>query len=164
VLRKHTPCPRCQSYGRLDPNDSISLCRIYDCQMLAKFPFVEMSSPGFGLLTTPIRLSAKRKRNSIRPDSCCTSRTATTRVYSQIVGASDLSSPGRIAFGVIVAPHVGPLAEPSLTEEDRSGLSKTGDNVSVAWNNAADESPAACCCLHVVFRCDVILDGEGYAM
>lgn len=111
-----------------------------------------------------ISLCTERKCNGIRSHSGRATRAATAGINSQIVGASNLSSSGRIAFRVVAGAHVGSFAKGRLAQEDRCGLSETGDDMGVSRNDTADESIAASCCLHIVFGGNVILDCEGDTM
>lgn len=115
-------------------------------------------------LTTSIGLCAQSKGNDVGSNTNTAARAAATRVDSQVVGAADLATTAGVTLRVVVAAHISPLAETSLTEEHSTGVAQLADDKGVSRHNVAQEGPAAGTGLQVVLGGDVVLDNEGDAV
>lgn len=115
-------------------------------------------------LTTTVSVRAESKGHHVGTDAGGASRAAATGVHSQVVGAAALATAARVALGVVVAAHIGPLGERSLAKEHSASVAQLAHDVRIARDNAAHERPAAGSRVHVILGSDVVLDAEGDAV
>lgn len=113
------------------------------------------------LLTTSVSLSSQRESNAVGADTNTATRRTASRVHGKVVRASALSATARVSLGVVVASHVRPLTERSLSKQDGTSGTQLRNDVSITGHAATQQSPATGRGLQVVLGTDVVLDGEG---